>query len=121
MIRQVRGLLVRRLFGAFSYSLKGLQACFVNEEAFRVEVALSIVLIPLGLMLGENGVEKALLIGSVVMVLIVELLNSAVESAIDRIGLEKSELSGRAKDQGSAAVLLSMLLVAIVWSALLIQ
>lgn len=120
MIRQVRGLLVRRLVGALGYSMKGLRACFVNEEAFRVEVALAVILIPLGILLGSDGVEKALLTGSVVIVLIVELLNSAVEAAIDRIGPERSELSGRAKDQGSAAVLLSMMLVVIVWSALLI-
>lgn len=119
MIDQVRGLLIRRLVGALAYSMKGLKACFIHEEAFRVEVALALVLIPLGMILGDDGVEKALLVGSVVIVLIVELLNSAVEAAIDRIGPERSELSGRAKDQGSAAVLVSMLLVATVWALLL--
>jgi len=119
MIDQVRGLLIRRLVGALGYSMKGLKACFIHEEAFRVEVALALVLIPLGMILGDDGVEKALLVGSVVIVLIVELLNSAVEAAIDRIGPERSELSGRAKDQGSAAVLVSMLLVATVWALLL--
>jgi diacylglycerol kinase (ATP) len=120
MIAHVRGLLSRRLVGACGYSLKGLRACFVHEEAFRVEVALALVLIPLALLWGENGVEKALLVGSVLVVLIVEILNSAVEAAIDRISLEEAELSGRAKDLGSAAVFLAMMLVVIVWSLLLL-
>ena len=119
MIDQATGLLKRRMFSAFVYSLKGLRACFRHEEAFRVEVALAAVLIPLGLVMGQTGLERVVLIGSVLLVLIVELLNSAIESAIDRIGLERSELSGRAKDQGSAAVLLSLAIVILSWTLVL--
>ncbi|MFA5631161.1 MAG: diacylglycerol kinase [Porticoccaceae bacterium] len=115
------GLLRRRLVNALGYSLRGLRACYRYEEAFRVEVALAVVLVPLGLWLGDGAVEKALLVGSVMMVMIVELLNSAVEAAIDRIGLEHAELSGRAKDLGSAAVFMSMWLVALVWGLLLFE
>jgi len=118
-MNNVKGLLKRRLVGALTYSLKGLRACYIHEEAFRLEVALAMVLIPLGLWLGNDGVERALLVGSVVLILIVELLNSAVEAAIDRIGLEHAELSGRAKDLGSAAVLLSVIMLILVWSLLL--
>ncbi|MGD9661021.1 MAG: diacylglycerol kinase [Porticoccaceae bacterium] len=118
-MNSVKGLLKRRLVGALTYSVKGLKACYIHEEAFRLEVALSVVLIPLGLWLGSDGVERALLVGSVMLILIVELLNSAVEAAIDRIGLEHAELSGRAKDLGSAAVLLSVTLLVLVWGLLL--
>jgi len=86
-----------------------------------VELVLAVVLIPLGLLLGETGVEKLLLAGSVVLVLIVEILNSAIESVVDRFGEEQHKLSGRAKDQGSAAVLLSLLLVLLVWGVLFLQ
>lgn len=116
----IKGLLRRRLVDAFLYSLRGLKACYRYEEAFRVEVALGLVLIPLGLWLGENSAEKAILAASVLLVMIVELLNSAVEAAIDRISLEHAELSGRAKDLGSAAVLLSMAVVVLVWALLLL-
>ncbi len=119
MIAAAAGLLKRRLGDAFVYSLRGLKACFIHEEAFRVEVALAAILIPLGAWLGDGGVEKALLVVSVLLVMIVELLNSAVEAAIDRIGPERSELSARAKDQGSAAVLLAMLTVGLVWGLIL--
>ncbi len=86
-----------------------------------MELVLAVVLIPLGLLLGETGVEKLLLAGSVVLVLIVEILNSAIESVVDRFGEEQHKLSGRAKDQGSAAVLLSLLLVLLVWGVLFLQ
>ncbi|MEA3300649.1 MAG: diacylglycerol kinase [Pseudomonadota bacterium] len=113
------GLLHRRLVCALRFSLQGLAACFRHEEAFRMELALFAVLAPLGFWLGDGGVEKALLVGVLVGVMIVELLNSAVEAAVDRIGEEHHELAGRAKDIGSAAVLMSMALVVLVWGAIL--
>ncbi|MCF8055676.1 MAG: diacylglycerol kinase [Desulfocapsa sp.] len=110
----------RRIVRSCGYSLKGLRDTFREEEAFRVEVALALLLIPVGLYLGETGVEKVLLAGSVVLVLLVEVVNSAIETMVDRLGSEQHELSGRAKDQGSAAVLLSLLLVLFVWGMLLL-
>ncbi|MET0027908.1 MAG: diacylglycerol kinase [Candidatus Thiodiazotropha sp.] len=106
---------LRRLANALRWSMKGFRSTYKNEEAFRQEVLLTIILLPLGLWLGENGVERALLVGPLLIVLIVELLNSAVESVVDRISTENHKLSGRAKDQGSAAVLVSLMLVAICW------
>jgi diacylglycerol kinase (ATP) len=108
-----------RLFRAFGYSFQGLRAAFVNEAAFRQEVILAIVFIPLGLWLGATGLERALLVGSVLLVMIVELLNSAIEAVVDRLGDEHHELSGRAKDIGSAAVLLSLVNVVAVWILIL--
>lgn len=104
-----------RLFRAFGNSLKGFSGAFREEAAFRQELGLAVVVIPLGLWLGRNGIERVLLIAPMFVVLIVELLNSAVEATVDRIGLERHELSGLAKDIGSAAVLLSLLLLAVVW------
>jgi len=111
----------RRILKSCSYSIQGLRATFVHEEAFRVELLLAVVLLPLGLYLGVTAVEKVVLAGSIVLVLIIEILNSAVESVVDRLGTEHHELSGRAKDQGSAAVLLSILLVLLVWSVVLLS
>lgn len=108
-----------RLYRAFGYSFKGFWAAFVHEAAFRQEIILSIVFIPLGLWLGATGVERALLVGSVLLVIIVELLNSGLEAAVDRLGDEQHELSGRAKDIGSAAVLLSLVNVVAVWTLIL--
>ena len=107
-----------RIFHAAGYSLQGLSAGW-GETAFRQEVLVAIVLLPLAFALGQDWVEVALLAGSVLLVMIVELLNTAVESAIDRIGPEWHDLSKRAKDMGSAAVLLSLLLCAGVWLAAL--
>jgi diacylglycerol kinase (ATP) len=106
---------LRRVWRAAGYSISGLKAALVNEAAFRQEMALFVLLAPLGLWLGRDGVERSLLVGSLVLVLVVELLNSAVEAAVNRIGNEPHELSGRAKDIASAAVFLSLLLVALVW------
>jgi diacylglycerol kinase (ATP) len=106
---------LRRVWRAAGYSVSGLKAALANEAAFRQEMALFVLLAPLGLWLGRDGVERSLLVGSLVLVLVVELLNSAVEAAVNRIGNEPHELSGRAKDIASAAVLLSLLLVALVW------
>jgi Diacylglycerol kinase len=108
-----------RLLRAFGYSLQGFRAAFENEAAFRQEVLLSLVLIPLGLWLGETGLERALLAGSVLLVPIVELLNSGIEAIVDRLGEERHELSGRAKDVGSAAVLLALFNVLAVWTLIL--
>lgn len=108
-----------RAWRALGYSLKGLHSCYRHESAFRQEVAVSLIVVPLGLWLGEGGVEKALLIGSWALVLIVELLNSAIEAAIDRFGPEQHELSGRAKDVASAAVFLSISMAVLVWGLIL--
>ncbi len=115
--QQARG--VRRLVNAFGYSMAGLLACFRHEEAFRQELLALLLLIPLGLWLGQDGVERALLVGSLLLVPLAELLNSAIEAVVDRFGGEIHELSGRAKDIGSAAVLLSILLALVVWGLVL--
>ncbi|WAR43780.1 diacylglycerol kinase [Methylomonas rapida] len=109
----------KRLINACFFSLAGFKATWRHEEAFRQEVALFIVTTPIALWLGSDGIEKVLLIGSVVLVLLVELLNSAVEAVVDRVGLEHHELSGRAKDIGSAAVMLSLAWAAATWFLLL--
>ena len=106
---------LRRIFNAAGYSLQGLKAAFKHEAAFRQELLLVIILLPLAVYLGQDGLERAVMIGSLFLVLIVELLNSAVESVVDRVGDEHHELSGRAKDIGSAAVFLSLLNVVVVW------
>lgn len=103
------------------YSLKGLAAAFRHETAFRQEVALGIPLVPLAVWLGQSVTEILLLIGSCVLVLITELLNSAVENVVDRIGTEHHELSGRAKDIGSAAVMLALGFAGLTWALLLWQ
>lgn len=105
---------------AARWSWAGLLATFRHEAAFRQELALLLVLAPLAWWLGETGVERSMMLGSLILVLIVELLNSALESIVNRVGTEHHELSGRAKDQGSAAVLLSLLLAGIVWATILL-
>ena len=109
-----------RIIKAFGYSAKGFAACYRNEAAFRQEVAATIVLVPLGLWLGDSGIERALLVGSWLLVLVVELLNSGIEAVVDRIGPERHELSGRAKDIGSATVLLTILIAALTWGLVLV-
>ncbi|MBU0501207.1 MAG: diacylglycerol kinase [Gammaproteobacteria bacterium] len=111
---------MKRLAHAYSYSMAGFRACFLHEEAFRQEIFALIILIPLGILLGNSPVERALLVSSLLIVPIAELLNSGIEATIDRIGMEKHELSGRAKDIGSAAVFLSIVLVLVVWGLMLI-
>ena len=106
---------IRRLLNAFFYSLSGLALAFRHESAFRQEIALAVVLIPIACVLPVGVVERSLLIGSVLLVIVVELLNSSVEAAIDRIGLDTHRLSKRAKDLGSAAVLVALTALAIVW------
>ena len=110
---------LQRIIGAFFYSINGIKACFRTEEAFRQEVMLAVVMVPLGLYLGSTMTERLLLSGSVCFVLIVELLNTSIERAIDRISSEEHELSKESKDMGSAAVLLSLIMTAMLWAALL--
>lgn len=110
-----------RIFHAAGYSLAGLRAAYTGESAFRQEVWLLVVATPLAMWLGQDWVQTALLLGSVMLVLIVELLNSGIEAAIDRVSFELHDLSKRAKDLASAAVLLSLLLSAGIWAAALWQ
>ena len=112
---------LRRIWNAFSYSLSGLHAAYLNEDAFRQESLLAAVMIPVALALPLTGIGKALMIGSVLLVLIVELLNSAIEAAIDRISLDRHRLSKRAKDIGSAAVLIALINVLATWSLVLLS
>lgn len=111
---------LRRLINAFGYSLQGFAAAFKHEDAFRQEVFLSLVLIPLAFYLGERGVERALMIASVLLVLIVELLNSAIEAAVDHTSTERHPLAKQAKDIGSAAVFIALAIVAAVWGCVLL-
>jgi len=110
----------RRIHSAFGYSMQGFKACYEHEEAFRQEVITLIPLLPLALWLGDTPVERAMLVGSLLMVPIVELLNSAIETNVDRVGLEQHELSGRAKDIASAAVFLVIAFALIIWGLILI-
>lgn len=112
---------LKRLFSALRYSLQGLRAAFRNEAAFREECYLSILIIPLALYLGGTGLERAVLIGAWLQVMIVELLNSGIEAVVDRVGEEYHALSGLAKDVGSAAVLLSLITAGLVWLLLLLS
>ena len=106
---------IRRILRATRFSAQGLAQAWQHEAAFRQEVVLVLVLTPVAVWLGQTALEQAVLIGSCLIVLIVELINSAIEAAIDRHGDEQHELSGRAKDMGSAAVLVSLTLVVVVW------
>ena len=108
-----------RIWNAFGYSLAGLRAAYRHEDAFRQETLLAAVLIPLALLMPVGGLGKALMVASVLLVIVVELLNSAIEAAIDRISLDQHRLSKRAKDIGSAAVLIALLNVAMVWTLVL--
>ncbi len=110
---------LKRIIKAGQYSWQGFRAAYKHEEAFRQEVWVLIVAVPLALWLGDDSVEKALMIGSVLLLLIVELLNSAVEAVVDRTGMEPHKLSGRAKDMGSAAVLLAIINVVVIWLLML--
>ncbi|MEO8203918.1 MAG: diacylglycerol kinase [Betaproteobacteria bacterium] len=110
---------LRRLVNATRYSLSGLAEALRHEDSFRQEVFVAVVLVPLGLWLGPGGIGKALLVGSVLMVLVVELLNSAIEATVDRIALEDHPLAKRAKDIGSAAVMGSLVNVVAIWGLVL--
>ncbi|HEY1900404.1 MAG TPA: diacylglycerol kinase [Steroidobacteraceae bacterium] len=110
-----------RVLRAAGASWKGLLGAYRGEAAFRQELGLSVLVIPTGLWLGRTGVERAVLVAPMLLVLIVELLNSAVEATVDRIGLERHVLAGLAKDIGSAAVLMSFVLLGVVWLLVLMD
>ncbi len=109
-----RGL--RRIVNAFYYSMSGLKLAYMHEHAFRQELLGALVLLPIACLVPVTPVERVLLVGTVLLVLIVELLNSSIEAAVDRVGLETHHLSKRAKDVGSAAVMLALFLLAITWA-----
>lgn len=111
---------LRRLINAFGYSMDGFKAAYQHEDAFRQEVWLSLVLIPLAFYLEADALHRILMVGSVLLVMIVELLNSAVEAVVDRVSIERHALAKRAKDIGSAAVLLALVNLAVVWGLILL-
>ncbi|AWI76938.1 diacylglycerol kinase [Parazoarcus communis] len=108
-----------RIWNALRYSLAGLRAAILHEDAFRQECLLAAILIPAAFFVPTNGIGKALLIGSTLLVLVVELLNSAIEATVDRVSLERHQLAKRAKDIGSAAVLIALINLAAVWALVL--
>ena len=108
-----------RVLLATKWSLQGLRAAWLHESSFRLEVYLFVILGPLGLWLGQGPVERVLLVGSCLLVMAVELLNSAIEAVIERYGAEHHELAGRAKDMGSAAVFVLMINVVLTWGLIL--
>lgn len=110
---------LRRIWNAAIYSIAGIRATWKNEAAFRQELILCVFLVPAALWVGHTAVERALLIGSCLLVLIVELLNSAIEAVVDRIGADMHKLSGRAKDMGSAAVFISLWMTVICWGLII--
>ncbi len=111
---------LRRILNATRYSMDGIAVCLRHEAAFRQEALLALILIPVGLWLGDGAAEKALLAGSLLIVMIVEIINSAIERVVDRISDERHQLSKEAKDMGSAAVFLALILVAVVWGLVLL-
>ena len=112
---------LRRVWNALHYSMDGLRAAYVGEDAFRQEVLLAAILIPLAFVLPVSWGGRAAMVASVLLVLIVELINSAIEAVVDRVSLDRHHLSKRAKDIGSAAVFLALLNVAVVWAACLFR
>jgi diacylglycerol kinase (ATP) len=112
---------IERIFDAALYSIKGYKYAWKNEAAFRQEVCLAIILIPVAFYLGETAIEVSILIIPIFITLIIELINSAIEAVVDRIGSELHELSGAAKDIGSAAVLISLVLCGIVWGVFIFE
>jgi len=112
---------LQRVWNAFHYSMAGLHAAFTCEDAFRQEAILAAILIPISFFLPVSGVGHALMIASVLLVLIVELLNSAIEAVVDRVSLDRHHLSKRAKDIGSAAVLLALINVVSVWACVILS
>ena len=112
---------LRRIINAAGYSWLGLKAAYKYESAFRQELWLAIIMIPLGIYIGETPIAKAALVTSVMFVLIIELINSCIEAVVDRVGDEPHKLSGRAKDMGSAAVLISLIMTGLIWAAVIIE
>jgi len=119
MIDRAKPIGLTRLIRAFGYSFQGFRHTWREESAFRQELALALLVIPGGLYLGRSGVERALLIGPMLQILVVEILNSAVEAVVDRGGTERHPLAGMAKDMASAAVMLSFALLGTVWLLIL--
>ena len=112
---------IKRLANAFTYSVAGTLAAFKHEDAFRQEVILSTILIPLAIYLGQTAIEQALMIASILLIIIVELLNSSLEATVDRISVKRHKLSKRAKDIGSAAVFFSLVNAAVIWFLILVK
>lgn len=112
---------IRRVVNAAFYSWAGMRYAWINESAFRQEVTLAVILIPAAFWVGSDALQRALLVGTCLIVLIVELLNSAIEAVVDRFGDEYHKLSGSAKDLGSAAVFFSLLLTVIVWGLVIYE
>lgn len=112
---------LRRLLNAFGYSLAGIKAAYQNEDAFRQELLMAVVLIPLAFYLAETRLEIAFMVACVLLVIIVELINSSIEATVDRISLENHLLAKRAKDIGSAAVMLSLFNLVIVWGLIVLR
>jgi diacylglycerol kinase (ATP) len=112
---------IKRLANAFTYSVAGTLAAFKHEDAFRQEVILSAILIPLAIYLGQTVIEQALMIASILLIIIVELLNSSLEATVDRISIKRHKLSKRAKDIGSAAVFFSLVNAAVIWFLILVK
>lgn len=112
---------IKRIIRAAGFSMQGLKAAWKHESAFRQEVTLAVILTPLALYLGHDAIERSLLIGSVFIVIITELVNSAIEAVVDRIGDEPHKLSGRAKDIGSAAVFMALVMVVIIWGLVIYE
>ena len=110
---------ITRLLRAFGYSFQGFRYAWREEAAFRQEVSLAVLVVPAGLYFGHSGVERALLVSPMLLILVVEILNSAVEAVVDRSGPERHPLAGMAKDMGSAAVMLSFVLLGTVWLLIL--
>jgi diacylglycerol kinase (ATP) len=111
---------LRRIWNALFYSLDGFKAAWQHEDAFRQEALLALVMVPLALLLTDAALERALMIASVLLVLVVELINSAIEATVDRVSLDRHPLAKRAKDIGSAAVLIALLNVLMVWGLVLL-
>jgi len=112
---------IKRLANAFTYSIAGTLAAFKHEDAFRQEVILSVVLIPLAIYLGQTAIEQALMIASILLIIIVELLNSSLEATVDRISVKHHKLSKRAKDIGSAAVFFGLVNASVIWFLILVK
>jgi diacylglycerol kinase (ATP) len=106
---------IHRIINAGKYSAAGFKAAWINEEAFRQEILMAMLIVPLGMWLGRSWTQRAILVGIYFIIPLTELLNSAIEAIVDRVGQERHELSGRAKDLGSAAVVLSICIASIVW------
>ena len=111
---------IKRIINAFFFSVEGFKACFRTEEAFRQEIYLTALMVPAAFWIGDTNVEQIVLLGSVVLVLITEMLNTAIERAIDRISMDKHELSKEAKDMGSSAVFMALVFCGFAWAMIAI-